>query len=78
MAIKNLITMYGVGWKHSLEEVHDKNAQSREQEFNTTGYIPKDVNRLLEQQSMDMELYDFAQVKAKRVHMLGCGSASRY
>lgn len=60
--IRNLILYYGVGWKHTLEEVHDKDAAVREKEFNTTAYIPPDVDALLEAQSLDVELYDFSQV----------------
>ncbi|KAG2449436.1 hypothetical protein HYH02_005583 [Chlamydomonas schloesseri] len=62
--IRNLILYYGVGWKHTLEEVHDKDAAVREKEFNTTAYIPPDVDALLEAQSLDVELYDFSMTLA--------------
>ncbi|GIL90323.1 hypothetical protein Vretimale_18189 [Volvox reticuliferus] len=65
MAIKNLITSYGVGWNHTLEEVHDKDSNIRETEFNTTAYIPEDLNRLLQAQALDMELYEFSKTLAQ-------------
>ncbi|PNW77944.1 hypothetical protein CHLRE_10g458000v5 [Chlamydomonas reinhardtii] len=75
--IRNLILYYGVGWKHTLEEVHDKDAAVREKEFNTTAYIPPDVDALLEAQSLDVELYDFSQTLALLdpvVYALAAGS----
>ncbi|KAG2433279.1 hypothetical protein HXX76_008346 [Chlamydomonas incerta] len=62
--IRNLILYYGVGWKHTLEEVHDKDAAVREREFNTTAYIPPDVGALLTAQSLDVELYEFSKTLA--------------
>ncbi len=62
MAVRNLILYYGVGWKHTLEEVHDKDAAVRERAFNTTPYIPPDVQSLIDAQALDVQLYDYAQV----------------
>ncbi|GLI62251.1 hypothetical protein VaNZ11_004856 [Volvox africanus] len=63
--VKNLITSYGVGWNHTLEEVHDKDSNVREAEFNTTAYIPRDLDRLLQAQTLDMELFEFTKTLAQ-------------
>ncbi|EFJ51529.1 hypothetical protein VOLCADRAFT_103443 [Volvox carteri f. nagariensis] len=63
--VKNLITTYGVGWKYTLDDVHDKDSQIREAEFNTTAYIPEDLDKLLKAQTVDLDLYDFAKALAQ-------------
>ncbi|GLC36550.1 hypothetical protein PLESTM_000459100 [Pleodorina starrii] len=62
--IRNLILLYGVGWTHTLEEVHDKNSNEREAQFNTSSYLPADLHKLLGGQGVDLELYGFARTLA--------------
>ncbi len=71
MDVRNLILYYGAGWKHTLEEVHDKDSSVREAEFDTSPYIPKDVNWLLDQQAKDMDLYSFSMVGCHALGIFG-------
>ena len=71
VAARDLIFYYGVGWVHTLEEVHDKDSNAREAVFDTKPYIPKDVDALLLRQGPDNELYRLSQVG---MHLLCCGA----
>ncbi|GFR50743.1 hypothetical protein Agub_g13009, partial [Astrephomene gubernaculifera] len=64
MDVRNLILYYGVGWRHTLEEVHDKDSRERETVFNTSSYIPADLHRLLQGQALDQHLHRFARTVA--------------
>ncbi|KAG2497008.1 hypothetical protein HYH03_005012 [Edaphochlamys debaryana] len=64
VATRNLILYYGLGWRHTMEEVHDKDSAQREALFDTSPYIPADVDALLAAQGLDLQLYAFSKTLA--------------
>ncbi|GIL43637.1 hypothetical protein Vafri_1312 [Volvox africanus] len=54
----------GVGWPHTLREIHDKNSLKAGAWLNLSygGYLPRDLNYLYGRQTLDMEWYIFGRV----------------
>ncbi|PNW70247.1 hypothetical protein CHLRE_17g711900v5 [Chlamydomonas reinhardtii] len=54
----------GVGWPHTLREIHDKDSTKAAKLLNLTyeDYLPTDIQRLFEKQGPDVEFYRFGRV----------------
>ncbi|GLI69518.1 hypothetical protein VaNZ11_014154 [Volvox africanus] len=57
----------GVGWPHTLREIHDKDSVKAAQRLNLTyePYMPQDLDYLYDRQAPDMEWYNFGRYLVK-------------
>ncbi|GIL61034.1 hypothetical protein Vafri_15403 [Volvox africanus] len=57
----------GLGWPHTLREIHDKDSVKAAQRLNLTyePYMPQDLDYLYDRQAPDMEWYNFGRYLVK-------------
>ncbi|EFJ49867.1 hypothetical protein VOLCADRAFT_104117 [Volvox carteri f. nagariensis] len=70
-AVDQLIEL-GVGWPHTLREIHDKDSVKAAQRLNLTydPYLPRDLDFLYDRQAPDMEWYNFGRVLVRLDELL--------
>ncbi|KXZ47182.1 hypothetical protein GPECTOR_37g188 [Gonium pectorale] len=58
------VTTAGVGWPHTLREIHDKDSAKAARMLNLTyeDYLPRDLDRLYAKQGPDTEFYQFGRL----------------
>ncbi|KAG2489058.1 hypothetical protein HYH03_012494 [Edaphochlamys debaryana] len=58
------VMQLGVGWPHTLREIHDKDSVKAAARLNLTyeDYLPRDLDRLYEKQGPDVGFYRFGKV----------------